>query len=398
MRSRIVFLSLVLAACGSSDGEKDAPRIDAAVTCTPIAGTGLRLEEMARGLADPVFVTAPADDPRLFVVEKPGRLRILDGGRLLDTPFLDITSLVKAVGNEQGLLGLAFHPGFAENGRFYVNYTAEAPADATVVAEYTVSSNRNIASARERRLLTVPQFARNHNGGMIAFGPDGYLYIGMGDGGGGGDPQQHGQNATTLLGSLLRIDVDGGEPYGIPPGNPYAGDAAGADEVWATGLRNPWRFSFDRQTGDLYIADVGQNRLEEVSVQPAASGGGENYGWNRMEGASCFESSACDQAGLVLPVHEYDRTGDDRCSITGGYVYRGSCMPDVRGRYFFADYCTSQVWTFAYENGQATDLREVTGDLDPDGQLEAVASFGEDASGELYVVDLEGRIHRVVGE
>lgn len=397
--------SIFLAACGEAsknqagDGRlpADATFVDGrpVADCTPVSGTSVTTEVVTGGLIDPVFVTSTGLDLRLFILEKPGRIRIVKGGTLVGTPFLDIAELVLSTESEQGLLGLAFHPSYPQNGRFFVNYTAKDPRQATVIAEYQVSSDGDVANPVEERLLVIPQPAANHNGGMIAFGPDGYLYIGMGDGGGSGDPGEHGQDNTTLLGDMLRIDVDSGNPYGIPAANPYANSPNGVDdprpEIWAMGLRNPWRFSFDRKTGDLYIADVGQGSWEEVNVQPAGSTGGENYGWDEMEGAHCFEPATnCDMSGKVLPVAEYDH-GGDRCSITGGYVYRGTCMPDLQGRYFYADYCSGQAWTLKYTAGQPADVQEIPG------LGTRISSFGEDATGELYLTNLsDGNVYRIV--
>lgn len=351
----------------------------------------LDLELVASGLASPVFVTAPpGDTARLFVVEKEGRIRVLRNGTLLTNPFLDIGGLVSSSG-EQGLLSMAFHPEVAGNGEFFVDYT-DVNGDTRVV-RYRVSVDPDVADPTSAEVvLTMEQPFSNHNGGLILFGPDGMLYVGLGDGGSGGDPQGHGQNAGTLLGSLLRIDVDGGTPYAVPADNPFVGDAAARREIWAYGLRNPWRFSFDWVTGDLYIADVGQNDWEEVDVEPGRSGGGVNYGWNIMEAAHCFSpSSNCDSAGLVLPVLEYSSA--EGCSVIGGYVYRGSKIPGLVGHYLYSDFCSAWVRSFRYLGGQATDLRDRSAELRPDG---SVSSFGEDARGELYITTLEGNLFRVV--
>ena len=273
---------------------------------------------LTQGLVQPVFIGHAGDrSDRLFIVEQPGRIRILQNGTLQAPAFLDISDRVD-FGGEMGLLGLAFHPRFAKNGRFFVNYTRN-PDGATVVAEYRVSQNSDHALLNEQTLMVIPQPYSNHNGGMVAFGPDGYLYIATGDGGAGGDPGNRGQSPDTLLGKMLRIDVDRGEPYGIPPDNPFAGQQNGR-EIFALGFRNPWRFSFDRQTGRLWAADVGQNRWEEIDVVEA----GNNYGWRVMEGAHCFQPSrGCLTAGLTLPVAEY-RNESPSCAVTGGYVYRGN--------------------------------------------------------------------------
>lgn len=357
----------------------------------PIPGGSLALELVASGLSGPLLVTAPPDDPtRIFVVEQGGRIRIVENGALLQTPFLDVSALTNASG-ERGLLGMAFHPQFAQNGEFFVSYT-DAATGGNRIARYAVSANPNLADAGSGTvLLSVSQPFSNHNGGHIAFGPDGMLYIAIGDGGGGGDPQGNGQNHLTLLGALLRIDVDGGTPFAIPPDNPYVGDPTGADEIWASGLRNPWRYSFDRLTGDLYIADVGQNQTEEVDVQLSTSLGGENYGWNTMEGSACFQSGACDMTGLTLPVLEYDH--GQGCSITGGYVYRGVAIPSLAGRYLYADFCSGFVRSFELQGGAATNLADHSAFLSPNG---SIASFGEDAAGELYILTIEGSVFRII--
>lgn len=386
----------------------DAPPPDAPVAdCTPTPGTDLVLDPIATGLSQPLFVTAPPDDPRLFIVERSGVIKVVENGVLLTTPFLDLSDQVEDQESEQGLLGLAFHPQYAQNGRFFVDYIAPRPTpgddDFTVVAEYKVSpGDGNVADPTEKSLLTVNQPRINHNGGMLAFGPDGLLYIGLGDSGGGNDPDDDAENTTTLRGAILRIDIDNGDPYGIPASNPFAGSANGPTdprpEIWAFGLRNPWRFSFDRQTGDLYIADVGQRALEEIDVQPADAPGGQNYGWDIFEADSCVEPDAvngCSTTGLTMPVAQYDHNGG-RCSVTGGYVYRGTCLPDIQGTYFYADLCSDQVFAFELQDGMAQnqrDLGRIFGDR--------ISSFGEDATGELYVVNLgtgpgTGAVSRVV--
>ena len=316
-----------------------------------------------------------AGDDRLFVVEQPGRIYVIEDGRVPDTPFLDVDSVVNSTGFEQGLLGLAFHPDFASNGFFYVNYTRE-PDGATVVARYRVSSDPDIADPDSAEvLLTIAQPERNHNGGMIAFGPDGALYIGMGDGGGAGDRHGdvgNGQNPEALLGKLLRMNVDTGEVA-----------------MWATGLRNPWRFSFDRATGDLYVADVGQGAYEEINYWPAAGGPGANFGWRIMEGLHCYNpNDECNQAGLTLPVAEYSHAFG--CSVTGGYAYRGGAYPWLDGVYVLADYCSGIVWSLA---------RDAAGEWTMTQRLDVpftVSSFGEDVNGEVYVVGHgDGTIYRL---
>jgi glucose/arabinose dehydrogenase len=332
------------------------------------------------GLAAPVGVMPAGDNTgKLYVVERAGRIRLIDNGTLLPTPFLDISTSVLS-GGEQGLLGLAFPPGYATTGRFYVNYT-RVPDGNTVIARYQRTANPNVADpASDNILLTIPQPFANHNGGQLAFGPDGFLYIGLGDGGSGGDPQNNAQNDNSLLGKILRIDVESGvSPYAIPPTNPFVSTAGARGEIWAIGLRNPWRFSFDRLTGDLYIADVGQSSFEEVNFQPATSPGGENYGWRIMEGSHCFGDPACSSAGLILPVAEYDH--GQGCSITGGFVYRGQAYPRIQGVYIYADFCSGRFWGLKNDN---TVWRNELLLAEP----HSISSFGEDEAGNLYATDL----------
>jgi glucose/arabinose dehydrogenase len=318
-------------------------------------------------LNSPIFATAPAGDPRLFVVQQFGQIVIIEDGTLQSQPFLSLSGKTRG-GGERGLLGLAFHPDYAGNGRFFINYT-DRQGDTRIDA-CLVSSDPAVADpASCVTILSVAQPYPNHNGGWIGFGPDGYLYIGMGDGGSGGDPENRAQNPDELLGKMLRLDVDSRGPYAIPPGNPFA-NGGGAPEIFALGVRNPWRNAFDGN--ELYIADVGQNRVEEVTVISTADAGA-NLGWNRMEGKDCFQPG-CDTAGLVLPQHEYSH--EDGCSITGGYVYRGSAIPEIVGHYFFGDYCSQKVWSFRYVDGQVTDLTDWTeqlgGTLHHDAQRAAV--------------------------
>jgi glucose/arabinose dehydrogenase len=289
---------------------------------------------------------------------------------------------------EQGLLGLAFHPDYAVNGRFFVHYTDRSGA--TTLAEYRVSDDDPDKADREsgRILLTQGQPAGNHNGGMIEFGPDGYLYMGLGDGGGANDRYGNGQDPTTLLGTILRLDVDGGEPYAIPPNNPFVDGEAGAREVWAYGLRNPWRFSIDG--GSIYVGDVGQADWEEIDVAPIDAAG-LNYGWPVMEGQVCFQSGDCDEAGLTLPALVYDH--GEGCSVTGGHVYRGTAIPELTGHYFYADWCGGWIRSFLYSDGQVTEVADWSDDL---GRVGSIVSFGRDASGELYVVVDEGIVYRMV--
>ncbi len=335
------------------------------------------------GLELPVFATAPADDPRLFIVEQTGRIRVLVEGAVLPEPFLDISAEV-STGNEQGLLSLAFHPLYAENGRFFVNYT-DTEGD-TRIAAYTVSDDPNRADPDTGTiLLTVDQPYANHNGGWLGFGPDGLLHIGMGDGGAGGDPGNRAQNPDSLLGKLLRIDVDTAQPYAIPADNPYA-EGGGAPEIYMLGLRNPWRIAFDGEL--IYIADVGQNAYEEITVLPRTEVGA-NLGWRIAEGPACFNPETdCGMTNLVPPIHSYAHA-DGGCSITGGYVYRGRLIHEVTGQYFFADYCQGFVRSMSYPSGEVIDWTDQLGNLGN------ISSFAQDSAGELYITTLEGGLYRL---
>jgi glucose/arabinose dehydrogenase len=343
----------------------------------------IQLQQVATIGNQPVHVTHAGDGSgRLFVVGRQGRIRVVQNGAVLPEPFLDITSLVNSGGSEQGLLSVAFHPEYETNGFFYVNYTGHSGIGDTFVARYRVSPDdpNRADSNNALTLLTVQQPYRNHNGGLVKFGPDGYLYVGMGDGGAAGDPQGNAQNKGTLLGKLLRINVNGDQPYASPADNPFVSEPGARPEIWSYGLRNPWRFSFDRATGDLYIADVGQNRYEWVHFQPAGQGG-QNWGWDIVEGGHCFEPSQnCDPGQFPQPIAEYDHSRG--ISITGGYVYRGASYPQLNGLYFYADYGSGRIWAAQQESPGAWRSEEL---LDSDLQI---SSFGEDESGELYLTSL----------
>ncbi|HEY6724212.1 MAG TPA: PQQ-dependent sugar dehydrogenase [Polyangiaceae bacterium] len=374
---------------GDSTSTNGAGGSAASFSCEPASGTvpSLGLDSIASGLTEPVDVTpAPGDDERLFVVEQPGTIKVVRGGSI-DT-FLDISDQVSRTDNERGMFSLAFHPDYRDNGLFYVHYSAsEGTHDlangTTVVSEFAVSDDPDVANPdSERVLLAVNQPNWNHNGGTIAFSPqDGFLYLGLGDGGGGGDPDENGQDQDSLLGSILRLDIDGREAgeYSIPPGNM----PGGLPEIWDKGLRNPWRFSFDACNGDMYIGDVGQNEYEEINVEPAGSGS-RNYGWNVREGQHCYEANSCDSEGMTEPVLDYGR-GDGQ-SVTGGYVYRGSAIPALRGTYFYGDYGSGNVWAFDYAGGSITNEREISFDRSLSGSGIGLASFGQDNTGELYIV------------
>lgn len=351
----------------------------------------LVLTPFATGLAAPIFASAaPGEIGALFVIEQPGRVRLIQNGQLVSRAFLDITGLTSK-GGEQGLLGLAFHPGYATNGRFYVDYT-DAGGD-TVIAEYQRNAaDHTVADPNALRTLrTIEQPFSNHNGGMLAFGPDGFLYAALGDGGGGGDPDGNGQDPQSKLGKILRLNVDGDTP---PPGNLPNADP----DVWDFGLRNPFRFSFDRVAGDLYIGDVGQGEFEEIDVEPRGQGN-RNYGWNVTEGFECFSpSTGCDTTGITLPAVAYahQNGGDvDDCSVIGGYVYRGNAIPGLVGRYLYGDLCSNRIRSFVWNGSAAVSELELTDVLASSATLGGIVSFGEDLNGELYVCALSGTVYRI---
>lgn len=378
LRALLSSAFLIVSACSSDGGSPPPGELD------------LTLETVSTSFSFPLLATAPVGDPRIFVVEKGGLIKVVKDGAVLPSPFLDVSGLVSN-GSEQGLLGLAFDPQYGANGRFFISYTNRVGDN--VLASYQVSANADVADAGSGVIrLTVSQPYENHNGGHIAFGPDGYIYMGIGDGGNGGDPDGHGQERNDLLGSILRLDVSAATGYSVPPSNPFVGVAGARGELWDWGLRNPWRFSFDRSTGDLYIGDVGQGAREEINVATAASGGGKglNYGWSIMEGTQCFEASSCDMTGLTLPVLDY--THSDGCSVTGGFVYRGSAIPDLAGTYFYSDYCDGWVRSFRHAGGEATDAGSWAA-LEPGS---GIPSFGEDGNGELYVLTSDGGLYRIV--
>ncbi|MEM5787000.1 MAG: PQQ-dependent sugar dehydrogenase [Syntrophobacteraceae bacterium] len=349
----------------------------------------IEFKNIASGLDSPTSITtAPDNSGRLFVTLQRGRVMILKGDRPASM-FLDLSSLVSCCG-ERGLLSIAFHPDYSRNGFFFVNYT-DKKGD-TVVARYRVSSNPDRGDrASAQVILRADQPYPNHNGGLVLFGPDRYLYIGMGDGGSAGDPGNRAQNLGTLLGKMLRIDVNGPSAYSIPPDNPFLDNPSAKPEIWAYGLRNPWKFSFDRQTGDMLIADVGQDKLEEVNFQPAASKGGENYGWRLMEGSRCFNPATnCNQGDLVLPITEYAHPLG--CSITGGFVYRGKSIPALQGVYLYGDYCSGIIWGARPVSGGKWEARQVAE------TPYRISTFGEDSEGEVYFADYSGKgIFKITG-
>lgn len=386
-RRRAPLLLLALLLLPGCDGHRSSA---AGGVAGPPPVTTLRLEPVGSGFDFPVLLLAPpADTSRLFIVEKRGTIRIVESGAVLATAFLDIQSLVSTE-LEQGLLGMAFEPDYSTSGRFLVSYTNTSGH--TRIVRYHVSANPDVADpVADEVLLAVDQPADNHNGGMIAFGPDGMLWIGLGDGGGGNDEFGNGQSKDDLLGSMLRIDVSGATGYSIPSGNPYTGPDR--PELWNIGLRNPWRWSFDRLTGDLYIGDVGQGAREEIDLALSTNGRspGANYGWPIMEGNICRPPTAgCATAGFTFPVLDYPHSG--ACSVTGGYVYRGTRLTGIEGTYFYADYCGHWVRSFRLIGGSVTEEQSWPA-LDPGSEI---TSFGEDARGELYVLSADGGVHRIV--
>lgn len=391
------WLYLLIAALGLTLGAGQAtpPAAQSAQPPASVKDT-IVLRQIAAGLDKPVYVTAtPASPKRLYVVEKTGAIRVIEEGVVRNASFLDLSAVVSDA-NEQGLLGLAFHPKFAETKRLYVNYTDRDGDSRVVEFQVTTPTANHVEHSSARLILHVKQPYSNHNGGHLAFGPDGFLYIGLGDGGWAGDPHNNGQDPTTLLGSMLRIDVDHSDPdlpYAIPKTNPFVGVAGRrAPELWAWGLRNPWRYSFDRTSGDLYIADVGQNRFEEVNFQPAGSKGGENYGWNRFEATSRYRRRGKSLAAAVKPIAHYAHR--EGVSITGGYVYRGADLPGLLGHYFYADFASGMIRSFRVKDAAIVEHWDWTKTLDPKRKLGMWSSFGEDADGELYLVSLKGAIYR----
>jgi glucose/arabinose dehydrogenase len=403
-------LTVLTLACqsvsASSSRQASQPSGERAATKpAPVAGSArqaggsvpqIALEALPLGFRQPLLLTHAGDGSgRQFVVEKAGTIRIIKGGQLLDAPFIDLSAKIRSSGSEQGLLGLAFHPRYTENGRFFVGYTDTTGRNTVERYQASADPDRGDPSTGVT-LLSIDDPAVNHNGGNVIFGPDGKLWVGTGDGGASGDRYQNGQNRQTLLGKMLRLDVDSGEPYGIPTDNPYVGDAAYRPEIWAMGIRNPWRYSFDRATGDLWIGDVGQNAYEEIDWVAAGSAGGLNFGWPIAEGLHCYPSGAqCDVSPYIQPVAEYGRDGG--CSVTGGYVYRGAAHPSLQGLYFFGDFCSGRIWSLDAQEGGTWRMTEQLRDAIQ------ISSFGEDETGELYVTTFTGdanahRIFRIVAQ
>lgn len=389
---RRFFLTLLLVGMTALIGQaQDTPITQVE---TPPSADSVQLTPLITdGLRRPLYLTHAGDSSgRLFIVEQGGIIYLTDTAASQPGIFLDVSALVSAEANsnsysERGLLGLAFHPAYAENGTFFINYTDRRGT--TVIARYSVSAdNPNEADPNSAEIIfTQPQPFANHNGGHMAFGPDGYLYVSLGDGGSANDPLGAGQSLDVLLGKILRLDVNAETGYAIPADNPYA-NGGGLPEIWAYGLRNVWRFSFDRATGDLYLGDVGQNKWEEINFQPASSIGGENYGWNAYEGAHPFNQNIS-AANPVMPIAEYEHSNANGCSITGGFVYRGSNLPALQGVYLYSDYCSGRVW-MAYRD--TADVWQSAIFLETGFQ---VSSFGEDETGELYILDYNGGIYRL---
>ncbi len=387
--SRILFLSglfliLVVVGCDGAQPDNELKKV------------AIELELVAKGLDRPIGLTHAGDGSgNIYITLQGGKILVYDGNRM--QTFLDITSLTKGEG-ERGLLGTAFHPNYAQNGFLFVNYTNLSGA--TVIDRFTRSSNRQFADpGSAKHILTIEQPYANHNGGQLQFGPDGFLYIGTGDGGSGGDPENRAQNLNDLLGKMLRLDVDKEFPYAIPRGNPFQGIQGARPEIWAYGLRNPWRFSFDRKTGDLFIGDVGQSSFEEIDYQPSDSSGGENYGWRVMEGKSCSASALknffkpdCDPKSFTLPILDYPRKNGN-CSVIGGYVYRGSRFSELEGMYLYGDFCGGKIWgATKNDRGQWKTQELLNTEF-------FISSFGEDESGNIYVVHRSpdnGAIYRIV--
>lgn len=382
LNTLVITLFLVFLQACSDSGSGTMPEVSGASATLP----AIDVRKFSSGFNAPLQITHAGDGSnRLFIVEKSGTVRTIKNGTIESVVFLDNTSRTNSSGGEQGLLGIAFPPGFQTKRYFYINYTSQQGIGDTKIDRVPLSANNETANVTQAQtLLTIVQPFSNHNGGQMAFGPDGYLYIGVGDGGSGGDPMNNAQNLSTLLGKILRIDVEGGGVgYRIPTGNVFG------NEIWSYGLRNPWRFSFDRDNGDLYIADVGQNLYEEIHFQDRTAAGGQNYGWRIMEGNHCFNTTNCNRTGLNIPVQEFTHS-DGNCSVTGGYVYRGSLYPALQGAYIYGDFCSGRIWGLKRSGGvweskllADTNLR--------------ISTFGEDEEGNLYLADFNtGDIYQII--
>ena len=374
---------------------------------------------IADGYKKPVFITSSPNNAKLlYIVEQAGLIKIINDGKKLSRPFFDINKRVvnpNRPGDERGLLGFAFHPNHTNNGKFYINYMDNDGN--TIVSEFSTNSELRANHKSERIILKLKQPYGNHNGGDIQFGPDGYLYISIGDGGKAGDPLNAGQDLSSLFGKIIRIDIEQ-KPYGIPKSNPFFGQKDKREEIWAWGLRNVWRFSFDKQTGDKYLADVGQNKWEEVNFEPASSKGGLNYGWRIMEANHCYDPKEnCPTEGLIKPIIEYpndanhpafafriieelsfSETDVEGCSVTGGYVYRGQKIKSMQGQYIFGDYCSGNIWTLKVVNGKAINFKNRTEEINIGGGefTTYISSFGQDSDGEIYIIDYNGGIYKLI--
>ena len=374
---------------------------------------------IADGYKKPVFITSyPNNAKLLYIVEQAGLIKIINDGKKLSRPFFDINKRVvnpNRPGDERGLLGFAFHPNHTNNGKFYINYMDNDGN--TIISEFSTNSELRANHKSERIILKLKQPYGNHNGGDIQFGPDGYLYISIGDGGKAGDPLNAGQDLSSLFGKIIRIDIEQ-KPYGIPKSNPFFGQKDKREEIWAWGLRNVWRFSFDKQTGDKYLADVGQNKWEEVNFEPASSEGGLNYGWRIMEANHCYDPKEnCPTEGLIKPIIEYpndanhpafafriieelsfSETDVEGCSVTGGYVYRGQKIKSMQGQYIFGDYCSGNIWTLRVVNGKAINFKNRTEEINIGGGefTTYISSFGQDSDGEIYIIDYNGGIYKLI--
>ena len=374
---------------------------------------------IADGYKKPVFITSSPNNAKLlYIVEQAGLIKLINDGKKLSRPFFDINKRVvnpNRPGDERGLLGFAFHPNHTNNGKFYINYMDNDGN--TIISEFSTNSELRADHKSERIILKLKQPYGNHNGGDIQFGPDGYLYISIGDGGKAGDPLNAGQDLSSLFGKIIRIDIEQ-EPYGIPKSNPFFGQKDKREEIWAWGLRNVWRFSFDKQTGDKYLADVGQNKWEEVNFEPASSKGGLNYGWRIMEANHCYDPKEnCPTEGLIKPIIEYpndanhpafafriieelsfSETDVEGCSVTGGYVYRGQKIKSMQGQYIFGDYCSGNIWTLKVVNGKAINFKNRTEEINIGGGefTTYISSFGQDSDGEIYIIDYNGGIYKLI--
>lgn len=357
---------------------------------TSVDGLSLAPVLVVDGLEEPTDVVGDPLSDRLFVVEKAGRVRIVDEGRIIEDPFVDLRDWVESTGNEQGMLSMRFHPEFADNGRVFFFFTDSAGTSQLVAARVAVGNRDVVDSVTLERILSIPQYGQYHQSGSMFFGPDGYLWVSLGDGGGIGDPQGHGQDVNDINATVIRIDVDNGEPYAIPDDNPFVGEE-GRAEIWAYGLRNPWRITYDATTGLVYIPDVGQEGSEELNVVDVHDGG-HNFGWSVSEGSVCYDADTCDMSGHTMPVYQYLHDGNG-CAIIGGGVYRGELMPEIQGHYFFADFCVGWVRSVVLDHLDTYLVVDWTPDRED--RLGNISTIGFDRHGEMYVANLQGEIYRL---